>query len=244
MFQPADSPEPTHNIGHFGCATCHGAQGQGGAAPYVITDALGNTRQVQWAAPPLNTVMLRYTADTVRTILIFGRANTPMPAWGVAGGGAMNDQQIADLVEYLKSITLTPEKAAAQQQSLTKAELQRQGKSVVDGQVLFNVNCARCHTKGWSYGEPEVSGGGAYGPNLTNGDTLRQFPDRSDQIDFVTKGAEFGKPYGVRGIGNQAPAVRTSEDPGQAMQGGGMPYFGSLLTPDQIQAVVDYERSL
>jgi len=76
-----------------------------------VTEYLGNTRQVQWKAPALNTVMLRYTADTVRTILIYGRANTPMPAWGVAGGGAMNEQQILDLVEYLKSITLSPEKA-------------------------------------------------------------------------------------------------------------------------------------
>src|SRR5438132_8245277 len=25
MFQPADSPLPSHNIGHFGCGTCHGS---------------------------------------------------------------------------------------------------------------------------------------------------------------------------------------------------------------------------
>jgi len=110
--------------------------------------------------------------------------------------------------------------------------------------VLFNVNCARCHTKGWSYGEPQATGAGAYGPNLTNGTSDRQFPDRDDQIDFVTKGAEFGKPYGARGIGNQAPAVRSSPDAGNAMQGGGMPYFGSLLTPEEISAIVDYERGL
>ena len=244
MFQPADSPEPTHNIGHFGCATCHGAKGQGGAASYVITDALGNTRQVQWKAPALNTVMLRYTPDTVRTILIYGRANTPMPAWGVAGGGAMNEQQILDLVEYLKSITLKPEDAKKQQDADYQAEMKAEGKSAVDGQVLFNVNCARCHTKGWSYGEPEVAGAGAYGPNLTNGSEVRQFPDRDTMIDFVTKGAEFGKPYGVRGIGNMAPAVRSSTDPGQAMQGGGMPLFGTLLTPEEINAIVDYERGL
>jgi mono/diheme cytochrome c family protein len=244
MFQPADSPLPSHNIGHFGCATCHGAKGEGGAASFVVTDALGNNKKVQWKAPALNTVLLRYTPDTVRTILIYGRANTPMPAWGVAGGGAMNDQQIDDLVAYLKSIQLSPEAAKQQQANDYSAEMKAEGKSTVDAQVLFNVNCARCHTKGWSIGEPEVPGAGAYGPNLTNGDALRQFPDPSTQIDFVTKGADFGKAYGVRGIGNQAPAVRSGADPGLAMQGGGMPYFGTLLSDAEIAAIVDYERGL
>src|SRR3954464_7178881 len=142
MFQPADSPLPSHNIGHFGCAGCHGSVGQGGVTSYVITDALGNTRKVQWKAPALNTVLRRYTADTVRTILIYGRANTPMPAWGVSGGGPMNEQQILDLVEYLKSIQLKPDKAREVMQADLAAEAKRLGKSSVDGQVIFNVNCA------------------------------------------------------------------------------------------------------
>lgn len=244
MFQPADSPLPSHNIGHFGCATCHGSKGQGGSASYVLSDDKGTNRKVTWTAPALNTVMLRYTADTVRTILIYGRANTPMPAWGVAGGGPMNEQQIEDLVAYLKSITLKPEEARKVTLEQAQQEAKALGKPSVDGQVLFNVNCARCHTKGYSIGEPAVSGGGAYGPNLTNGSEARQFPNRDDMVDFVTKGAEFGKAYGVRGIGNQAPATRTGIDPGAAMQGGGMPYFGDLLTPEQINAIVDYARGL
>jgi mono/diheme cytochrome c family protein len=244
MFQPADSPLPSHNIGHFGCGTCHGSAGQGGVTNYVITDALGNTRKVQWKAPALNTVMHRYTPDTVRTILIYGRANTPMPAWGVAGGGPMNEQQILDLVEYLKSIQLSVEDTKKQAADLAQQEAKAEGKAAVDAQVLFNVNCARCHTKGWSYGEPDVAGAGAYGPNLTNGSELRQFPDRDDMVDFITKGAEFGKPYGVRGIGNMAPDPRVGTDPGAAMQGGGMPKFGDVLSPEDIAAIIDYERSL
>ena len=52
------------------------------------------------------------------------------------------------------------------------------------GEALFNLDlnsgaysCARCHTTGWSYGNPQQSGGGAMGPNLTNGSTVRQFPN-------------------------------------------------------------------
>ena len=36
------------------------------------------------------------------TIITYGRANTPMPAWGVIGGGPMNEQQVTDLIAYIK----------------------------------------------------------------------------------------------------------------------------------------------
>jgi mono/diheme cytochrome c family protein len=233
LFQPADSPLPTHNVGHFGCATCHGLKGEGGSANYAIATPLGTTKTVTWKAPALNTVLLRYTPDTVRTILIYGRQNTPMPAWGTQGGGAMNEQQIEDLVAYLQSIQLKSadaKKAAAQYGT--------------DGAKIFGAYCARCHTKGWSYDEPDLTGGGAYGPNITNGSEIRQFPDPADQEKCVSDGAEYGKPYGVRGIGNLAPVRQAGADPGAAWPGGGMPFFSNMLTPEQIKAVVAYERSL
>ena len=31
-----------------------------------------------------------------------GRANSPMPAWGLEGGGPMNDGQLDDLIDYLR----------------------------------------------------------------------------------------------------------------------------------------------
>jgi mono/diheme cytochrome c family protein len=237
LFQPAASPLPANaklNELHFGCAGCHGSHGEGGATSYSITTPLGATQQVTWQVPALNTVLLRFTPDTVRTIIDYGRANTPMPAWGLDGGGPMNDSQLDDLVAYLQSIQITPAaaiKAAAQYGT--------------DGQAIFNAYCARCHTKGFSYGLPDTTGGGAYGPNLTNGDELRQFPNLSDQIDYVTVGASYGKTYGTRGIGSMAPDPRlNAETPGAAMQGGGMPKFNEMLTPEQISAVVAYERSL
>jgi len=115
LFQPALSPLPTENVGHFGCAGCHGSQGQGnGAAKYTLVDPLDKTKPptvVQWKAPALNTVLLRYSPDAVRSILVYGRAGTPMPAWGVNGGGPMNLQQINDLIAYIQSIQLTPAQA-------------------------------------------------------------------------------------------------------------------------------------
>jgi mono/diheme cytochrome c family protein len=103
---------------------------------------------------------------------------------------------------------------------------------ISEGQALFMANCARCHTKGWSYGQPLImGGGGAFGPNLTNGVELRQFAPLSGgvakHVDFVTIGSDFQKPYGSQGIGS-----------------GRMPGFGQELSARQIDEIVIYERSL
>lgn len=237
LFQPTTSNIATHpknNAMPFGCATCHGPQGQGGSTNYSISLPGGATKQVTWQVPALNTVLLRYTPDTVRDIIIYGRTNTPMPAWGVNGGGPMNDEMVNNLVAYLQSIQLTPEQA--------KAQAAQYGD---DGKALFDAYCARCHTKGFSYGAPEVPGGGAFGPNITGGSELRQFVDAADQVSFITKGVEYGKPYGARGIGQMAAANRVDPEViGPAGPGGGMPFFGNLLTADQIDAIVSYERGL
>lgn len=252
LFQPADSPLPG---AHFGCGTCHGVDGSGGSTTYSITDVLGRTRQVSWKAPPLNTAAYRFLTagekydptkvdptDALRIILVYGRAGTPMPAWGVAGGGALNDQQIDDLVNYLRTpkseggLLLSPADAkafwdkAAKQEATVEGKVDAQGNPVVDGQVLFNTNCARCHTQGWSYGEPDLTAGGRYGPNLTNGDTIRRFPDEADMLDFLSQGVKFGEAYGQGGIGQTA--------------GGGMPHFGDYLSQSDLKALADYERSL
>ncbi len=242
LFLPTDSEE--HGL-HFGCAGCHGGmKAEGGSAPYTLTDYLGRTRKVVWQAPRLDTVLKRFSMSEVQQILIYGRANTPMPAWGVQGGGPMNAQQITDLVAYIKSIQVSDKRAREISNETIAAEAKSSGLSTDSGETLFNAMCARCHTKGWSYGEPDVQGGGAFGPNLTNGDALRQFPDREAMIQFVTTGTQYGKPYGVRGMGGN--------------EGGGMPGFGpqladenegqlatqGMLTREQIEAIVDYVRSL
>ena len=220
LFQqsPGDPPKPREP--HFGCENCHGAEGVGGVASYTLTDPSNpeaEPKQVQWAAPALNTVMLRYRPEEVRTIIVYGRPGTPMPAWGVEGGGPMNDQQIDDLVSYLEHIVLNEKK-------VKEENLAQYG---TDGTKLFEGFCARCHTQGFSYGEPGLPGGGALGPALTDGATLRQFPSPTLHTDWVADTAEFGEQYGTRG---------------QAT--GRMPFFGRTLTPEQVQAVVDYERGL
>jgi mono/diheme cytochrome c family protein len=99
-----------------------------------------------------------------------------------------------------------------------------------DGELLFNANCARCHTNGASYGEPKVPGGGFYGPKLSKDSLTAQFPEKAGQVEFITNGVDDSKAFGTGGVNHWS--------------GGGMPYFGNVLTEDQIKAIVDYERSL
>jgi mono/diheme cytochrome c family protein len=258
LFESAKAATtPTAPI-HFGCADCHGSVGQGGSTTFVVSDpAHPNVppREVTWAAPPLNTVMYRFTEDDgqsppieeVMQIIVYGRAGTPMPAWGIDGGGPLDAQQVSDLLAYIQSIQLTPAQAKAfwaTQASETASAMGLQypnANPLINGKILFDTNCARCHTQGYSYGEPSVPGGGGqFGPNLTNGSELRQFPSAADQVTFVAQGVDPGKGYGTGGIGTD--------------YGGGMPHFGTsdiqgktvpgYLTLQQITEIVDYERSL
>ena len=85
----------------------------------------------------------------------------------------------------------------------------------------------RCHTSGWSYGDPQESGQGALGPNITGGAESAHFPNDDELIDFISNGSENGVGYGEQGQGS-----------------GKMPAFGALLTDDQLAAIVDYVRGL
>ncbi|HUF84446.1 MAG TPA: c-type cytochrome [Acidimicrobiia bacterium] len=140
-----------------------------------------------------------------------------------------------------------PDALAGAQEDLAEAEeslaaaisWRDQLAAMSDGQLAFQQQCARCHTKGWSYFDPldpEAApppgpmGGGAFGPNLTDGAELRQFPGATgvtDQILFVAQGVAPNKAYGVRGISS-----------------GRMPHFNETLSEDQIELIVEYERSL
>lgn len=239
--------------GGFNCAGCHGANGGGGNAPYNITDgATGETRAVTWNAPALNTVFHRFDEDEIRFILVYGRPFSPMSPWGVAGGGPMNEQQIDTLIAYLHSLQIDREDCAEgeedvktcasghlpteQQQEIDTAARKAvtDGEAASYGEALYNLSlssgaysCARCHTPGWSWGEPGIGGQGGLGPNLTGGRAGTIFPNEADMIDFIKNGSVLGAKYGIQGQGS-----------------GRMPGFGSMLTDEQIKAIVEYVRSL
>ncbi len=89
-----------HLVEEFACYGCHGPDGVGGQASYV-EKRTGAT--VNWDAPPINNVFYRYDRDAVRYWVTYGRGNSPMPAWGLEGGGPMNEAQVEDVLNYLEA---------------------------------------------------------------------------------------------------------------------------------------------
>ncbi len=94
--------------GGLDCAGCHGPGLSGGVASFV--EGRSNVA-VSWLAPRLDTIMYRYSRDEVKFWIEYGRPGTPMPAWGLAGGGPLNDQEVEDLLNYIESVQLTQAEA-------------------------------------------------------------------------------------------------------------------------------------
>ena len=111
------STDPTRA---FRCDSCHGPEGVGGVAQFVEPRS---GIAVQWAAPSLNDIFFRYTEDEIRFWITFGRANTPMPPWGLEGGGPLGEQSIQDLINYMRTFQITQEEALAKIEPAVSFEL-------------------------------------------------------------------------------------------------------------------------
>jgi mono/diheme cytochrome c family protein len=91
--------------------------------------------------------------------------------------------------------------------------------------VYVKAGCGSCHGP---------TGGGGVGPKLAGGEAKLTFPNEADHVAWVDNGSSpsKGKSYGDpnRPGGARPPAS------------GGMPAFKGQLSPEEILAVVQYER--
>ena len=188
----------------------------------------GEVQAVNWYAPALNTVFYRFGKEEVRFILNYGRPFSPMSPWGLAGGGPMNDQQIENLLAYLKSIQIPPRGLRRGRGSVDlrcranlPAEIQTEIQTAVEkavadgerrtreGEALFNLDlasgaysCARCHTLGWSYGDPASPARALRLEPHRRLDEQRTSRTRPTSIQFIKTGSVYGKQYGMQGQGS------------------------------------------
>ncbi|MEY2426587.1 MAG: hypothetical protein QOI61_2159 [Actinomycetota bacterium] len=95
----------------------------------------------------------------------------------------------------------------------------------IDGASIYGNNCASCHG---------ATGGGGVGPKLAGGEAVLTFPVIDEHLAWVTHGSA-----GVKGKGYGDPNRAGGQ---HVATSGGMPAFGSTLSPEEIQAVVEYER--
>ncbi len=125
------------------CAGCHGDDARGGVKTQIIDidgpDGPIPPQQYNWKEPALDTVLLRFSDEEVANIIIYGRPGTPMPAFGLAGDGAENDQTISDIIEYLKTIQLTPEEARARADDELALAQEQTDKQLEDAEAALDA---------------------------------------------------------------------------------------------------------
>ena len=99
------------------CASCHGDEGRGGqTAPTLgAKEFLSST-----------------TDDQMQLLISGGISGTDMSAWGLEFGGALTDEQVTQLVTYLRSL----EKAIAKQIDNTPRII-----SATYNKISINITC-------------------------------------------------------------------------------------------------------
>ena len=142
--------------------------------------------------------------------------------------------------------------------------------SISDGELLFNLGyddgfaggayaCGRCHTTGWSEKDKSLDGSGALGPSLRDGAKRLRFPGSVQgpiqQTDFICQGSENGKLYGANGQGTgrmpgfcQTPEIISEsthfEVAVKTKEASNPDEVGGMLSKEQVEAIVEYERGL
>lgn len=156
------------------CTSCHGTRGEGGAGPALNNKAL-----------------LAKASDLVLFATIrAGRPNTLMPAWGQDNGGPLTDEDIQNIVAFLRAW----EPAAPEVQAAVFEP------SAARGAAIYAGSCFICHG---------AEGQGGAAPALND-------PARLTKLD---------DDWYRQTIANGRPAK-------------GMPTWGTVLSPNQIEDLV------
>lgn len=147
------------------CALCHGESGEGDVGPALNSSEL-----------------LASTGDnTLFSLISSGVPGTAMPAWNQAHGGPFTDEQIRQLVTYIRAWE-TDEKgpAVAEEQDTEEPVDGESTGDPVNGETVFAEKCVACHGS---------AGEGGVGPALNDPAKLTEFDD-----DWYTQVIIEGRP--------------------------------------------------
>ncbi len=252
------------NYGRNNVMPAWGAPGGGPLTPQQIEYLIRYMRRIQIPESELRESVETGVRDSVAEHLGVSSQDPAVAQWLAA---------IDTAVEEARAMALAADESlAGNTEAIRRAGLELLASGAAPGseiyqtygEILFNnpadagtYNCARCHTYGWSFdattdGDDTIdghagpilesynAGGGFFGPNLTGGSTLDQFETAGLHSDFITVGQAIGQTYGRGGAGGngQMPGFgpRTDDDLGVT--------YPATLTPEQIDAIVAFERNL
>lgn len=89
--QTASYKKIGHGLFVSNCASCHGKLAQGGSGPTLnAKEFLGATTDAQ-----------------IHVLIAGGVSGSDMPSWGIDFGGTMTDEQVQQIVTYLRSLQPT-----------------------------------------------------------------------------------------------------------------------------------------
>lgn len=133
------------------CTLCHGNNGEGGIGP-----ALNDTEFLEAVAD-----------NTLFSLISSGVPGTAMPAWNQAHGGPFTDEQVRQLVVFIRDWEEAGDEESVAESEPPAAEAPATG-DPVNGEAVYADNCVACHG---------ADGEGGIAPALNNQEQLSQFDD-------------------------------------------------------------------
>jgi menaquinol-cytochrome c reductase cytochrome b/c subunit len=143
------------------CAKCHGKAGEGGE----VKDVEGLTGTVLNAINSDDYLFTR-TDETTYNVVDYGQPGLGMPAFGLANGGQLNNQQIAAVVAFVRSwdSRIVVEEEAGAAAALAPGETPDYEKHVAP---ILKRRCSACHREGLAKNNYVMS---SYQSVMTSGD--------------------------------------------------------------------------
>jgi cbb3-type cytochrome c oxidase subunit III len=191
-----------HTFQTFACAQCHGMNGSGGVSPDV---------------PALTDAAQTLTVAELRTIINNGLGESAdpkkpfMPVWGPL----MSEQQVSDLVAYIRAgLPDVPDATPV-------PVPQGQGEAVAGAALYVRYGCINCHGPNGLGGVPNPAAEDKTIPPLSGADFRDEFNTDAKIIDFINSGSVLGGPALVA-----------------------MPHWGGIISDPDLASLTAYIKTL